>query len=203
MKNALFVLVVLLAASLCCSCGQKESRPPVVPEPASTPDIPSQGIDIGKVEYSLILDTVLADKSHSPNITNHEMTNPRYRLDLVTLDVAPPYPETLWLTLRQSFAQKLESTPVVFRAVISRDNTPIALFNFLIDPDAPLTPYEYTFNAFEGLSSLPETMLISAQAEIIILPAGTDPAQIDVDTYEGTPEVTGAVLSNPVRINLK
>jgi len=126
----------------------------------------------------------------------------RQRLDLVTLGVASPYPAALWITLRQSFLVKQESARIVFRVVILRDKDQIGSFAVLLDSAASAAPYEYTFDAFAGVSPLPETMLISAQAEVILLPAGTDLAQIDANTYKGDPDTAGTVLSNPVRINL-
>jgi hypothetical protein len=46
-------------------------------------------------------------------------------------------------------------------------------------------------------------MLVYAQAELILLPPGTDPATVDAKSVTGTADTTGTSVGNPVRINFK
>lgn len=200
-RNMVYRISLLFAAGVCGSCGPEAPRPPQKPAPPPTLAAKPAGLDVGDVECALAFDAVLAERSQAPNIKCEELVNARQQLDLATLAVAPPYPTELWITMRLSLTSPLEDVRVIFRAAVFRDKQKIKSFAWLLDSNKPATPCEYTFDAFAGLDPLPKTLLISGQAVVILLPEDADPAEIDIEAYAGDPEHTGAVLSNPIRIN--
>ena len=87
------------------------------------------------------------------------------------------------------------------RVKIFRENDAIGAFEGVFGADATKKPVEFSLDALAGLAAAPATMLVHAQAEVILLPAGTDLATVDAKTAAGTSATTGTVLSNPIRVN--
>ena len=162
-----------------------------------------KSMDIGDVESVLHIVATLAARSAAPNIKVEEMKDSRNHLDLTTLTIGPPDPKEVYVSFRVEASKPLTEGPVALRAKILRDNQEIGSFATLLGADAVNQPYEQAVNVLAGLEAVPDTFLVHVQAEVILLPAGTDPATVDVRTVSGTPDSTGAVLSNPVRVNFK
>lgn len=162
-----------------------------------------KGMDVGDVESVLHIVATLAARSAAPNINVEEMKDTRNHLDLTTLTIGPPHPKEVYVSFRVEASKPFTEGPVALRAKILRDNHEIGSFATLLGADAASQPYEQAVNVLAGLEAVPDTLLVHAQAEVILLPAGTDPARVDVRTVSGTPDSTGSVLSNPVRVNFK
>jgi len=91
--------------------------------------------------------------------------------------------------------------PVVVRTKVFRDNTKIDEFAVVLGEDARGKPFVQTLNVLSGLPAVPASFLVHAQADVILLPAGTDPKTVDPKAVSAAADTTGTVLSNPVRIN--
>jgi hypothetical protein len=51
------------------------------------------------------------------------------------------------------------------------------------------------------MAPLPETTLVIAETDAVLLPPTTDLSTIDVATVQGTAQTQSVLLSNPIRIN--
>jgi hypothetical protein len=147
------------------------------------------------------LDAVLDPASKSPTVSAEELTNKKSQLDLVTVTVGNPPPTELWIAVRLTSTKGFTDGPVAVRARVVREKDVLTTFAVVLGEDAATKPFETKLDVLKGLSSVPETMLVHAEAEIILLPKGEDPAKININTVAGTPDTTGAILGNPVRIN--
>jgi hypothetical protein len=89
----------------------------------------------------------------------------------------------------------------VVRTKVFRDNTKIDEFAVVLGADAMSKPFVQSLDVLSGLPAAPASLLVHAQADVILMPAGTDPATVDPKTAAAAADTTGAVLSNPMRIN--
>ncbi len=198
------IMTLLLAVGLV-SCGVETPVPVQAPSPASAPlaklkeVVPS--LDIGDIEATVRMIPVLASQSVAPNVKVDEMKDRDDRLLMTTVGIATPFPAQLQVTFRFECIRRLEPIPVAMRVKIFRDKEPIATFALFFDPAWTLKPYEQTFDVMTGLSSAPPTLLIHAEAELVMLPPGTDTAKLDPNTATGPPDMTGILIGGPMRIN--
>ena len=65
-----------------------------------------------------------------------------------------------------------------------------------------LPPATWTFDALDGLESVPESMLLTVETTLMQTPAGTDEATLDAATAEVQAAYQTVELSNPLRVNL-
>jgi len=167
--------------------------------PASAPE----KFSMVDAEMAFELKAVLADDARADNLTVDELINMKKELDLVTIDVTAPHPKELWLSFRVETKKNLDKTPLGFRADVYRDKTVVAEFRAAVGGRSQTEPFEYRFNALEGWDALPETTIIHAQGDLVLLPQDTDLGAVDVSAAVAAAPEKGVVLSNPVRINFK
>jgi len=156
--------------------------------------------DIGDIEAMLKIDAVLADKSKADNTKVEPLVNLKNQLDMETVTVHSPFPSELWASIVVHATNGFVLAPVLLRVKIMRDKEELVTVAAVLGADAAMKPYQYDFNMLQGMTGTPSSFLISAQAEVIMLPKGTDPAHVDPTTVKTTPETTGAILSNPIRV---
>ena len=201
MKRFLIVgcLMVLLAG-----CGPMA---PVKPKPGQggpeTRDQSSveKNTTIGDVEFAVHFNGTLDDRSKAPNITENTLMNPRKYVDLTTITVKPPYPESLWITFTSSSTKSFRDTPAALRATVYIDDTAVDSFTVIMGADASRQKETYSLDVLQKAGSVPKTALVRVQAEALLLPEGTDPATVDPATMTVSADRKGTVMSNPVRIN--
>ncbi|HOZ46843.1 MAG TPA: hypothetical protein PLO37_02825 [Candidatus Hydrogenedentes bacterium] len=163
-----------------------------------TVEIPA---DISRVEFSVNLKVILDPRSAGPNVASEELVNARYLLDMCTITVKPPHPDELWLMLKYTSQEDFGRTPVVLRTKVFADEKVIDEYTTIIGAGAQREVYERSLELRTKLGEVPETVLIRAQADALLLPEDTDPLSIDPETVTVTPDRMGVVLSNPARIN--
>jgi len=179
---------------------EDSSPPPEKGAPAGAPVAPKT-IDLGDVEASLRLEAKVGAASSGPSVKVDETLDFRQKLVMTTVDVAPPAPKEFRVTLTLTSSSAFNEAPVAVRAKVFRDEAEVGYFAVALGADAMKRPFEHSVDVLAGLSSAPNTMLVHAEAEVILLPAGTDPATVDLKATKGTPDTTGSLLSNPMRIN--
>jgi hypothetical protein len=183
--------------------GAASETPQSVPQGVPKAAVEKAAPDIGDVESSLEMRATLSEKSRAANIAVDQMVDARDRLDLVTLAVSPPRPKELWVSFLVRAKGELPKQPVALRGKVFRDKVVIASFSTLVSAALAEKAYEQAVDVLAGLPAAPETLLVSGQAEVFFLPPGTDPATADLSALPATPQTTGNVLSNPVRIDFK
>lgn len=204
MKRLVFVALSLGMVVPLVSC-----KPPapgkVTPAGPSSGQAPlaqseSHTFDIGDVESSFRIDSLLADESRTQSVTIDEMVNAKGILDLLTLTVAPPHPQQFFLNLVIKSTANFADAPVVMRVEVLRDQKPVAQFEKVWGAKSVGEPWTNRVDVLEGLSPAPETVLIEARAKVILLPPGTGEGTVDPKTVTESPDNTGNVMGNPVRI---
>jgi hypothetical protein len=198
---SLAALTVLVAACNPAPKSESRSAGDWMPNSSDAPVV-KEAFGVGDVEAALRIDAEIGERSKGPSVKEDKTTDMRHRLVMTTVDVTPPAPKELWVSFRLISSTAFKERPVAVRAKLFRDGAEIGTFDAVLGADATKQPVEKTVDVLAGLSAAPATMLVHAQAEVILLPAGTDPAAVDAKTASGAPDTTGAVLSNPVRINI-
>ncbi|MCK5642982.1 MAG: hypothetical protein KAJ19_19400, partial [Gammaproteobacteria bacterium] len=65
------------------------------------------------------------------------------------------------------------------------------------------SPRVFRIDLLADLEELPTTMLVIAEAEALLMPAGTDAAKLDPRTAETDESNTATLFSNPIRVNFE
>lgn len=181
-----------------------ETAPPAEATPEKPP------IDIGDVDSGVFLRGVLDPASESPTVTAEYIETVRGTLSLTTITVKEPFPEKLLVRFELNARRNFEETPVVVRARAYRgDNEAVGeeyacvLGSEAMDKAAekgqPPVRRGYSLNVLDGLSAIPDTMLVHGRADAWLMPRGTSEMLIDPKVAESPDKV--ALIGNPVRIN--
>ncbi len=194
-------------AALASGCG--EPTPVVVDPPADVPEVPAPptgvpGVDAGYVEVTVTISGSLLPQADTPSIQVEELVAQRNKnITVATIDVAQPYPAGLPLEFTVAGNDAAFAvTPVLMRGRILRDDTDeLGTFTTVLAGQTDVRGGRFEADALQGLNTLPETMLVVAEAETLLLPPGTDVDAIDVATVATTPNRTTTLRSNPIRIN--
>lgn len=157
--------------------------------------------DIGDIEAALEMEAMLADQSAMPNVKEDKLINAKKVLDMSTITVTEPAPSELFVSFQTKARGLSQDTPVVVRGKVMRDKEELDTFSFMMAGGAAGSRNEFKVNVLKGLAPPPQTMLLNATAEVLLLPKGTDPAGVDPATVQVPDSDTGSILSNPVRIN--
>ena len=210
MKNILFLLTVVTMVFLT-ACSSETRRPKTSTEttPGSTtaktePILP---IDPGDIETQVFLEATVDEKAIPENVKVEEkLVSSKQHISMETVKVSAPFPKELPMTFSVVSDKAFPEVPVVLHAKIFRDKEQVNAFSTLLLPDpptsqAPPKPFEFRLNILEGVSAPPDTMLITVQAEVILLKKGTPRESINPETVKSTDGATGTMLGNPVRIN--
>ncbi len=215
MKLMVALTIFVLALSGCSE--EKVSVPPAAggsPTAAIPVVTDTEKVDVGDVEAKVALELTL-ESGPVPGIAVEELRSAKQRLNSVTLTISDPKPAELWVKVALNSTDSFPARPVAVRGKVFREigkNSKEELLSFLTILDAHTAPQhrladgsghpmEFRVDAIQGLGELPTTMLISATAQVIMSPTGTDPATIDPATYTSTPEDTGNLIGNAFRIN--
>lgn len=195
-------LVGLIAVALGACKPMEPTRPKVLqPErPGVLESEPKAPLEVGAVEATVQLEATLAERSQAANVTAEEMVNARSVLDLTTITVSAPTPPDLWVKFKVKCNQDFPETPVVMRAKVLMEGKEVDSFARILADNVRDTE-EHTMDVMAKVTDPPESLLLYAQAELLLLPEGTDPASVDPATASAPGERRGSVISNPVRIN--
>ncbi len=215
MKLMVALTVFVLALS---GCGEEKVTVPPAAGGSTTAAIPvvsdTEKVDVGDVEAKVSLELTLEGGS-IPGIAAEELRSAKQRLNSVTLTISDPKPAELWVKIGLNSTDSFPSRPVavrgkVFREIGKDSKEELLSFETILDghtapqhrlADGSGHPMEFRVDAIQGLAELPPTLLISATAQVIMSPTGTDPATIDPATYTNTPEDTGNLIGNAFRVN--
>lgn len=201
--------VLLLLSLGLAACGGMVSPPAPVnkpavsdkPAPADKPKEAAAPIDVGDIEASLRIVPTVAAESATANVKTEALKDQEQRVLMTTANVSAPFPKEFKVTFSFECARMVGQAPVAMRVKLFRDKEPFAAFAMFFDYTWFSTPYERTLDVLAGLASVPASMLVHGEAELILLPAGTDVSMMDPTTVTGTPDTTGFLTGSPLRIN--
>jgi len=213
----LMVALTFLALALS-GCNEKQVVVSEIPEgteslaTASASDL--EELDPGDVEATVAVELTL-DPASAQQTVAEELRNAKKKLSSLTLTSSYQLPAELWISIQLKTTETFAARPTVLRGTLYREVTPgareaVSSFQTVLDGfSAPIRrkeegeyfPMEFRADVLKGLQELPASMLVFAEVSAFMSPTGTDPATLDQATYTTDPESTGALLSNPVRIN--
>ena len=199
--SRVFTVVVLGILLMGGFCEVRTAPPDAIPTatPRDTMPAQEQQFDIGDAEAALSLKLMVPEPAPA-NFEVDEMWNLRGDLDLITVSVHPPHPRQLLMELTIESRRAFGDRPLLVHLTVFRDREPVDRQTVTVADNAITHPFSYELDMLEGLDETPATMLAHAEARIIMLPPGTDVAEIDPETVTGTTDTTGAKVSNPVRV---
>lgn len=214
MKAALILSVLAL-----CGCGNSEeeggSTTSSMEAPATDVKLmDAKKLEIGDVEATVNIELTPEDPTQ-PGIALEELRSATQKLNFSTITVSAPAPAELWISVKIATLKDFEGRPTALRGVLYREITKdqreeLLTFNTVLDAfasshrrtgDGDYPPLEFRANILQGLTQLPESMLIFGEALISMSPQGTETAEIDPATYTAPAGDTGSLISNPVRVN--
>ncbi len=214
-----YIYGLAIAALLVAACsGQKDTdrdyAGPVVSDKADTTTssnaLPEKlPIDPGDVDSGILINGMLAPESQSDTVTAEYMETQRDTLSMTTITVRPPFPDALSVMFVIVSTRDFVERPVVMRTRTYRDDEIIGDEQGYVlgknarilpetDPDAA-PPRMFVVNVLEGLTEIPDTMLLHARADAWLMPVGTDETTLNPLTDTAPDRVS--LMSNPVRIN--
>ena len=211
MKNILLLLSVV-AMIVLTACSSETRRPKTEDKTGSTSGTstanaePVAPIDPGDIETQVFLEAIIDEAAVPPTVKVEKLESAKKHVSLETVTVIAPFPTELPMIFRVVSDKAFPEIPFVVHAKIFRDKEQIKTFNTVVLPDPPTTqaapkPFEFRTNILEGISAPPNTMLVTVQAEVILLKKGTPLNTINPETIQSTDGQTGSLLGNPVRIN--
>ncbi|MEA3365901.1 MAG: hypothetical protein U9Q79_09715 [Candidatus Hydrogenedentes bacterium] len=201
-----FIVFVLIAAVAgACNGTQETSTQPDDNTSGQETILPALTKDnIGDLEQAIMIEAGVAEKSQGANIETSSLVDPTGRMNMFTVDVAPPFPKELWLNIKVRSRRAFRENPGVLRIAIKDGEQVLDTFGTVIGKSATPTVSERSINALAARDSIPDTMLLSINGEALLMPEGTDPDTIDPMTAEVPEErYSLAVPTPPIRINFK
>lgn len=218
-----FLALTITAGLILTGCGGQEPAEPVSPgEPVESSETAAASVldntpdlDIGDIEAGVDFQVTLDEANAPSNVSAENLLNQRKKLNLVTLTVNGARPAELWLNINLKTQLEFPERPVAARGRLIREleegvKETFFTFQTVFDANAStrmrrvegdFPPQHFRADLMQGLSDLPESMLVYAEMDVVMMPEGTDPATLDPATASNTPEDEGILLSNPMRVN--
>jgi len=208
MKRFLITAMILLCLTGCRneskSIVSDDSEPAPVVIAGETP----HRTDIGDIESGTMIIGTIAEESRGAPVQVEDMTTVRGDITMSTATVSSPYPPELWVRfqIKSRPGSNIEKRLVAVRGKLIRDEQPIETLQTILggspeDTAGANRPTEFKVNVLSGLATLPSTMLVYAEADLLLLPKGTDPAVVDPAPVSVDSRDTATIRSNPVRLN--
>lgn len=211
-----YFFILCVATALLSGCGDLNQKPePKVADTneASTvkpaqevPKVASKTLklDIGDVESYIQFKIVPAPESLTEQVKANIIERASGGINLVTLDVYPPYPQALWLDCNLHATHMFTGQPVVLRGIILRDEAVIGDISGIMGVDQVVKisiDADKKIDALFGLGDMPDSILIHGETEALLMPVGTDTDSLDTNAPESSADAKTLIMSNPVRIN--
>lgn len=171
-----------------------------VTETSPIPSPESKPFGIGDVETGLRVEARLDAESKMGNVKYEEIETMRKDLARVSVRVGAPYPEELWVAVNVRATINFSGHAVVVKTRVFVEKEEVESFQFVYGPHPRREPNGVRVNVLSGLDAVPSSLLVHAESEAMLF-KNTDPATLDAETAQASPEMTVTVHSNPVRID--
>lgn len=198
-------IALLIPALIACSPGTKSgaNAPPApIEDPAAIASIiPGASLTIGDVETSLIFvvrpsQLLVTD----PNIDVNEEENFKKKLVKTTVDFKTPPGDRLPFVYAIASKRNYEEHVVQVKGTVKADGKSIRTFSGVFGKDAMNNPIGGDVLLRDHFDSLPDTMLIMAEAELVFF-KNTSENSVTVDTPAPDDAERVTIYSNTVRVN--
>jgi hypothetical protein len=207
-----YYLSLLFAATLLWGC-QPEAPIVAAPSsdaisPADSTMLPIEGIGIGDVEYGMTFSVTVDEAAAGAAVTVENMEKLGNKITMSTATVSPPRPKELFVYVAMKGDESYAERPVAIRGKLFRDKEIIETFATVLGKNAdgrvapdPRFPMVFHYDILKDVPSTTETFLVVAEAEILLMPAGTDESTLDPLTASVMGSDKTVIMSNPLRIN--
>ncbi|HPO15380.1 MAG TPA: hypothetical protein PLI09_18195 [Candidatus Hydrogenedentes bacterium] len=207
MWKVLFTAVILAIMLHACGSQEEPDRASFFSEGTTNASMAAavHTMDVGDIESSVTIEVFPATGFEAPNISVDMEKSIKGQFTQCTITIKPPYPASLPLEFRVTPRDPIPGSkrPVVLRGSILRENQPVQPFNLTLGESSPnkVFPVRVPYDPLQGLQQPVKTLLVFAQVEAFFLPEGTDAASLDIASAQPENGISGAIMSNPVRIN--
>lgn len=223
MKQFVLVSLLLVALAACQppstpapdpagNAASPEGKPGEATPPPAEKEEP-KALNSGDVEWALNIAAELAPESKADTIKVDTLVDMLKRPNLLTLTVAPPPPQELWIRYAIKSRLVFMDTPVVLRVKFiaeyedaegKSEEKELDALSLVITDQAFNKEIEHKVEVLGKLGALPKSVLVRTRSEALLMPVGTDPASLDPATATTDEDrTTGAITSCPVRINFE
>lgn len=186
----------------------ESSETPTAPLPLTLND---KRINIGDVEAAVAIAFTVSLESRGPQVAVEDIITPNARdsLGMSNVTVTAPYPKTLQASITISSQKDFPNQPVAVRGKVLRKGMEIGTFSTILGEKARrkmkqgpevVPEFSFTVDIFAGLTTMPETMLLHAEAEVFLQDFGTDEDTLDPLTATANAENTAVIYSNPMHV---
>jgi len=204
------VAALVISVLAACSPAPKQQAKKAPAVPPKVQEEAEGAVNIGDVEQGIWITAVMGPQSKAPNISENLLEDARKKVNLEELTIKPPYPKELWLDIKARSFRAFAGTPVVLRAKYTitakygAGHEPVKmekpLFKGIFGKKAHTMVLNDTVDVLKGLDGTPQSILFMVNADVLLMPQGTDEKTIDIDKATTSPERQSVVQSNPVQI---
>ncbi len=159
-------------------------------------------LKVGDVEQRVSISLLPSLEPMPANIKEERIEDARHEVSLVRMAVNPPIPEALPLLVTVKVRDIRLGVPVVVRVKLFANDELLATKNFLLGSDAYRTPQLWPVIVPTHLTAPTEELLARVEADALLMPEGTQVADVNPDTATAPADRTTTLLGNPVRITI-
>lgn len=207
-----FLFLAVASVLVACGGSQKPASPtggaPAVSTTGGSESavIPAV-VDLGDLEQGVVIQATIADADRPANADVQELVDMRENVSLATVNLSEPFPEELWVTVQVRAYRNFSEAPAALRIHVKRDDTTLATYGTVIGRLATGSEKRkemtWRVNVLEGLEEMPDTTLIVAETELLLMPLGTVEETVDPMTADTDPIRKTKKPSNPLRLNFE
>ncbi|MFO7975349.1 MAG: hypothetical protein R6V12_12020 [Candidatus Hydrogenedentota bacterium] len=200
------LLTLGLIATLAAACnGTQDTPTPVENDNSGQQVAPTPTKDnIGDLEQAITIEAAIAEKSQASNIETSSLVDPTGRMNMFTVDIAPPFPHELWLDIHVRSRRAFAENPGVLRIAVKDGDHALDTFGTVVGTSPTPSVSEHSVNVLAARDTIPDSMLVTIDVEALLMPEGTDPDTIDPMTAEVPKDrYSRAVQTPPIRINFE
>lgn len=159
--------------------------------------------DIGDLEQTVYVNLRLSRISMAPNVREDVKADGLERVRLVTLDVEPPFPDRLLLDIILSVREPFAHHPAIVRgAFVLNKEREIQPFAAIINNEQRDDLLVGSLDIMQALNGIPESALITLEAEGILLKPGADTVLLDpMRVTADSANTTTAMQGTTIRVN--
>jgi hypothetical protein len=209
MIRILLTFAVCLALTACGGSAPQEASPVGTASPATTSE-PDRELfdpvdDLGDLEQGIDTEVRIPEADRPEGAAVRQLEDFRNNITMATVDLSEPFPTSLVATVQVKPSRSFPDPPAVVRVRIKRDDEVLATHEAVVGRMATgsekAKELTWQVDVLAGLETMPETMLVVAETDLLLMPLGTveetiDPATADVAATRKTMKP-----SNPLRIN--
>ena len=159
--------------------------------------------DIGDLEQTVYVNLRLSRISMTPNVREDAKADGLERIRLVTLDVEPPFPDQLLLDIILSIREPFAHHPAIVRGAFVLDaEREIQPFAAIVNNEQRDDLLVGSLDIMQAVNGIPESALITLEAEGILLRPGADTVLLDPMRVTADPaSTTTAMQGTTIRVN--